>query len=154
MQFLDETLRKAEIGVWKSMPEREAISKPNVPSPKGTFAPTKNHGNLARVNIEALWRVGTRHELVGHYNGVMKRTYFRVGMALVCLAGALYCFSAFTTGFSPLIGLAAIGCAALASRYYTKAWGGYAGDWQDYEHDPIRALAHSGYVNTQGRRMV
>ena len=114
MQFLDETLRKAGIGVWSVMPERDKQDwVTNIPTDYGSLKPTKNNANLTRVNVDALWRVGTRHELVEHYNKVMKRTYLMVGLALVSLVATLYSFSAFTVNFNPLKGLAAIGCAAL-----------------------------------------
>ncbi len=142
MQFIDEILRKNPVGVWKSMPEPPEFKR------KG------NNAGTQRITIDSLWRIGTRRELVTHYNDVMKNTYRRVGLTIVGLATALFCFTAYGNTGELSYAIGAIVGAAVASRYWTKAWGGYAGDWADYEHDPVRAVTHNAYVLTDGRHMM
>ncbi len=142
MQFVDEILRKAGIGVWQYMPEPADFKR------KG------NHAGTTRINVDSLWRIGTRRELVTHYNHVMKNTYQRVGFTVAGLIIALISFTAYGNNGELMYAVGAILGAAIASRYWTKAWGGYAGDWADYEHDPVRAVTHNAYVLTEGRSMM
>jgi len=142
MEFVDEMLRKAGIGVWKVMPD---------PKP---FARKNNAAGMGRVTMDNLWRVGTRRELVGRYNTVMKNVYRNLAITGACLLGAFYSFSTYLGTTDVTFALLAILFAALVSRHYTKAWGGYAGNWSDYEHDPVRMVPHNAYVLNEGRGMM
>ncbi|MCX6767111.1 MAG: hypothetical protein NTY90_00045 [Candidatus Micrarchaeota archaeon] len=142
MEFIDEALRKAGIGVWKTMPEPKQFTRKN------------NTAGMGRATMENLWRVGSRYELVKKYNSVMKRVYFNLAVAGVSLLGALWAFSTYTSTADVTFAFAAIVFAALVSRHYTKAWGGYAGDWADYESDPVRMIPHHAYVVNEGRGMM
>ena len=142
MQFVDEILRKAQVGVWKSMP----LPKPYVR--KG------NVSGMARLSLDNLWRVGTRHEIITNYNNTMKRTYKNITFAVISLAGAYVTYTSYAASGDLSLAVAAIACAGLVSRFWTKAWGGYAGDWSDYEHDPVRAVTHNAYVLNGGRGMM
>ena len=142
MDFLDDALRKAGVGVWKSMPQAKPFVRKN------------NTAGTGRATPENLWRIGTRKELVDKYNRTMKGVYRNMTLTGVSLIGALYAFSTYMRTTDIAFALLAIVFAALVSRYYTKAWGGYAGDWADYELDPVRAIPHSAYYANEGKGLM
>ncbi|MFH0835719.1 MAG: hypothetical protein V1834_00990 [Candidatus Micrarchaeota archaeon] len=140
--FLDQALRKSGIQVWQHMPPSEEFKR------KG------NNASFNRLSMDNLWRVGTRAELVDKYNGVAKRTYKFVAFSLVFVFIAFQLYNAFAVSGDFMLLMVCGATVALAVHYWTRAWGGYAGDWTDYEHDPVRALTHNAYVLTEGRSMM
>jgi hypothetical protein len=140
MKYLDDLLRRNPVGVWKYMPEAEELDWTGKPHNRG----------IGRIDPSALWRVGTRKELVEYYKHIMNDVYRNVILAVVFLICALICFSMFTYSRDLVLALGVVAFAALCSRHYTKAWGGYAGGWSDYEHDPIQMVPHNSYVLKKG----
>ncbi|MFH1107218.1 MAG: hypothetical protein V1787_04955 [Candidatus Micrarchaeota archaeon] len=142
--WVDEILRKPpfNIGVWGVMADHPKWKR------KG------NNAGTSRVNLDSLWRLGTRQEIVNHYNNVMKRTYRKLGYSFMGLAIAVYGYLAFSNNGELAFALLAMFGAFLCSRYWTKAWGGYAGEWADYEGDPVRAVVHHAYAHTGGKYMM
>ncbi|MFH1780003.1 MAG: hypothetical protein ABH803_02570 [Candidatus Micrarchaeota archaeon] len=140
--FLDEVLRKQGAGVWSFMPPAKEFKRKN------------NTANLNRVSMDSLWRVGTRAELVNNYNALMKKTYKKIAFSIVFLFASFYLYDFYSsTGAIEFILVTGL-TAALAVHYWINAWGGYAGDWTDYEHDPVKMLPHNAYVLNQGRGMI
>jgi len=140
--WFEEALRKAGIGVWKFMPPAKDFKRKN------------NAAGMGRATPDNLWRIGTRAELVAKYNSTMKKTVFYAALSAVLGIVTLYLLSLFAQSFDASYGLAAILVSALVMHYWTKAWGSYAGDWSDYEHDPVRMLTHNAYVLTEGKGMM
>lgn len=140
MKYLDDILRKSPIGVWQSMPEAEELDWTGKPHNRG----------ISRIDGSALWRVGTRKEIVEWHKTTMNGVYKNLLLALVFLVAALICFSMFTASKDLTYALGAVAFGALCSRHYTKAWGGYAGGWSDYECDPVQVSAQSSYVLNKG----
>jgi len=128
------------LGVWHSMPAAEELDYTGKPHNRG----------IGRIDGSALWRVGTRKEIVEWYKHTMNATYKNLILAGVFLVCALVCFSMFTASKDLTCALGAVAFGALASRHYTKAWGGYAGGWGDYECDPVQVSAQSSYVINKG----
>ncbi len=147
MAFFDEILRKSNIGVWKFMPYRESGSKVfNEPTQKGVYHPKNNTGNLGRLSNDNLWRVGTRHELVEHYNKTMWKTARNLLFALAFAWLGIYFYTAGADSGAIEFSLIVIVCGAFVSRHFTSALGGYAGAWSDYENDPVRMIPHSPWI--------
>jgi hypothetical protein len=140
MKYLDNILRRNPVGVWQFMPEAEELD----------WAGKSHNRGIGRIDGSALWRVGTRKEMVEHYKGVMNATYKNLFLALIFLVSALICFSMFTVSKDLTYALGAVAFGALCSRHYTSAWGGYAGGWADYECDPVQVGAQSSYVLNKG----
>ncbi len=140
--WFEEALRKTGFGVWKWMP----------PAPE--FKRKNNAAGMSRLNMDNLWRIGTRAELVDKYNKTMKKTILNASISAVFGVAVLYFLSLFMQSFDPTYALAAILLSGLVMRYWTAAWGGYAGDWSDYEHDPVRMLTHNAYVLNEGQGMM
>ena len=142
MGLVENVLRKAKIGVWQYMPYTEG------------FVPKSNTGGLNRVNPDSMWRVGSRRELVESYDTTIHRMYKNLAFTILGAFVALIGFNGFqVSGDMTMAGVAILG-AAIVSRYYTKAWGGYAEGWSDYEHDPVRVLPHNAYVLNQNTGMI
>lgn len=142
MVWFDEALRRTNLGVWKTMPLAKDFKRRN------------NVASMARVSMDNLWRLGTRAELVDRYTGTIKKTILHAALSAVFGIAALYFLSLFTQSFDPSYALAAILLSALVAHYWTRAWGGYAGEWSDYEHDPVRMLTHNAYVLNEGQGMM
>jgi len=140
--FLDEVLRKAGIGVWKVMPPAEPLKR------------TNNTAGTGRATPENLWRLGCRKELVDQYNTTIKKTFRNLAICGFWLAITLFAFTAFAGSFDVFYGVLAVVSVCMVTRHYTKAWGGYAGNWSDYEHDPVRMAVHNAYVLSEGRSMM
>ena len=140
MKYLDDFLRKSPIGVWHSMPTAEELDWTGKPHNRG----------ISRIDGSALWRVGTRKEIVDWYKHTMNGVYKNVALSLVFLVCTLFAFTFYTQSKDLTVALAAVVCAALCSRFYTRAWGGYAGGWSDYECDPVQVSAQSSYVINKG----
>ncbi|MEM0475515.1 MAG: hypothetical protein QW343_01850 [Candidatus Norongarragalinales archaeon] len=140
VKYLDDLLRRNPIGVWHAMPEAEELDYSGKPHNRG----------LGRIDGSALWRVGTRKEIIEWYKHTMNGVYKNLILAGFFLVAALVCFSLFTTTKDVVYALAAVFFAAFCSRHYTKAWGGYAGGWSDYELDPVQVSAQSSYVIKNG----
>ncbi len=143
-EFLEDVLRKNPIGAtWKNMP------LPEEPDWGG-----RTQGRLlgaSRIGLnDVSWRVSTRREQVEHFKSVAKRTYKNLAVAVVSLLVALYCFTLFTQTHDVVFAVFAVVFTGLLSRHYTKAWGGYAGGWSDYEHDPVQMVPHNSYVLNKG----
>lgn len=144
VEFLEDSLRKNPVGTWNSMPIPQEPDW-NVKPVSKSFPVTSRMG-LGDVS----WRVSTRREQVEHFKNVTARTYKNLGIALVSLLIALYCLSSFMQSKDVVFAVFAVVFAALMSRHYTKAWGGYAGGWSDYEHDPVQMVPHNSYVLNNG----
>ncbi len=129
--FLDKFLRKTGLGTWRAMPE-----------PSSEFQPKENVAGMKRANNDLLWRVSTRRELIEKYNATMAKTYQNFTLSIVSLLGTLWTFSAYGGSGDLTFALLSIAGAYLVVTFWCKAWGGYAGDWSDYENDPVRAIVH------------
>ncbi|MFH0974135.1 MAG: hypothetical protein V1817_05100 [Candidatus Micrarchaeota archaeon] len=140
MKYLDDILRKSPIGVWQSMPEAEALDWTGKPHNRG----------IGRIDSSALWRVSTRKELVEYYKHIMNGVYKNFALSIVFLVCTLVAFTLYTQSKDLTVALGAVVLAALCSRFYTQAWGGYSGGWSDYEHDPVQMVPHSSYLLNKG----
>ncbi len=140
MKYLDDLLRRNPVGVWEFMPPAEELDWTGKPHNRG----------IGRIDGSALWRVGTRKELIEYYKHIMNGVYKNVLLALVFLVATLICFSMFTVTKDLTYALGVVAFGALCSRHYTSAWGGYSGGWSDYEHDPVQVSAQSSYVLNKG----
>jgi len=148
VEVLDDILRKNPIGTWKSMP---------IPEEPEDWNKTRKPGFVvtSRMGLQdGSWRVSTRKELLDYYIFVLKRSYKNLIVCVISLVGALYSFSLFVSSRDVLFAALALVFAGLLSRHYTKAWGGYAGGWSDYEHDPVQVLPHNSYVLNKGFGMM
>ncbi len=122
------------------MPEAEELDWTGKPHNRG----------IGRIDPSALWRVSTRKELVEYYKHVMDNVYKNFALSIVFLVCTLVAFTLYTQGKDLTVALGAVVFAALCSRFYTKAWGGYAGGWSDYEHDPVQMVPHNSYLLNKG----
>ena len=141
MNFIEDVLRTAGVGTFQNMP---------IPQEPDWTKKNQGRGLGARMSPDVMWRVSTRRELIEHFKNVTGRTYKNLGIAAVSLLGALYSFSLFSQSHDITFAALALVFAGLMSRHYTKAWGGYAGGWSDYEHDPVQMVTHNSYVLNKG----
>ncbi len=141
MAGLEDGLRKAGIGTWKSMP---------VPKEPDWSTRNQGRGLGARMSPDVMWRISTRRELVEHFKHVTGASYKNLAISLLSLIAALISFSYFVQSHDIMFAVFAVVFAGLTSRHYTKAWGGYAGGWSDYEHDPVQMVTHNSYVLNNG----
>ncbi|HLD62565.1 MAG TPA: hypothetical protein VI875_01730 [Candidatus Norongarragalinales archaeon] len=141
VNFIEDVLRKAGVGTFQNMP---------IPKEPDWSKRNQARGLGARMSPDVMWRVSTRRELVEHFKSVTKNTYKNLGISAVSLLGALYSFSLFAQSRDITFAALALVFAGLMSRHYTKAWGGYAGGWSDYEHDPVQMVTHNSYVLNKG----
>ncbi|MFH1056710.1 MAG: hypothetical protein V1717_02870 [Candidatus Micrarchaeota archaeon] len=154
VELLDDILRKNPIGTWKAMPipKEPEWDKTSPSDHPGTQSRWLGKGRISLADVS--WRVSTRKELLDYYNGVMKSTYKNLAIVGISLVAALYSFSMFASSKDVVFAVLALIFASLVSRHYTKAWGGYAGGWSDYEHDPVQVAPHNAYVLNKGFGMM
>jgi len=138
---LEHALRTSGIGTFKVMRPAE--------EPKYDVK-DQARGLGKRMSPDILWRVSTRKELVSHFHATSMATYKNLAIAVVSLFAAFYCFSLYSQTHDLAFAFFAIVFGAMVSRHYTKAVGGYAGGWSDYEHDPVQVLPHNSYVLNKG----
>lgn len=139
MDFLEDRLRKAGVGVWKAMPYPEPWERRD------------HHGGFIRFD---LWRISTRHEIISHFKDVMKRVYKFYFMMLVAGFCALYALVQFALTNQVIYGAFAILLAVVTAYLNTKAVGAYTGGWSDYENEPVRMLTSNSYVVNGGYGMM
>ena len=153
-EFLDVILRKNPIGTWKNMPVQQEPDW-DKSSPSDHPGSQSRWLGKSRVSLaDVSWRVSTRKELLDYHGKVMKSTYKNLAIVAASLVVTLYSFSLFASTKDITFAVFAIVFAALVSRHYTKAWGGYAGGWSDYEHDPVQVVPHNSYVLNNGFGMM
>ena len=136
-------MREHPVGVWKYMPPQEDLDWSKKPHNRG----------FGRFDATALWRVSTRKEMNEYHDLVMKQTYKKLIVCVISLIATFYSFSMYVQTKDLAFAFFSIVFVALVSRYYTSAWGGYAGGWSDYEHDPVQVLPHNSYVLTGNKLM-
>ena len=153
VEWPEDLLRKHPLGTWKYMlPQEEPDWGKS--SPNDTPVTQARWLGKGRVGLnDVSWRVSTRKELVEYHGHVMKSTYKKLALALLSLIVTLYSFSMYASTHDLTFAFFALVFVALMSRFYTSAWGGYAGGWSDYEHDPVQMVTQNSYVLTGNRLM-
>ena len=82
-KFWEEILRETKIGTFKYMGPAE--------QPKYDFK-DQSRGLGKRMSPDIMWRVSTRHEMVGHFHDIAKAAYKNLAIALLSLVAGFRVF--------------------------------------------------------------